>query len=190
MSRYDDDGDFEENFPNEADLWQANAERALKGKRGRKVLAELREALLALPEKRLISSALCTVNPERRAAQYPDRVYDGRTVTNWTRLELEGVVEDQGQGVCAIGAYLWYRKVKAGADPVEAFDDLPTILGDDGGLEATAQLAKRDAGVVFSLAWNIAYRNDENFGRKTPEARHAAFIEWIDRELDPSAVTG
>jgi hypothetical protein len=48
MSRFYDDG-YDEDFPNQAALWQANAQRALTGKRGRKALAELRDALLALP---------------------------------------------------------------------------------------------------------------------------------------------
>ena len=38
--------------------WEHNARRALKGKRGRKALADLRAALLALPEPRLIEGAL------------------------------------------------------------------------------------------------------------------------------------
>lgn len=57
MSRFDDD--YEEDFPNQAALWRANVERAIKGKRGQAFLKELEEALLALPEKKLIEGRVC-----------------------------------------------------------------------------------------------------------------------------------
>lgn len=167
MSRSGDD-DFEESFPGEAALWEANFHRALKGKRGRQALRDLREALLALPEPKLIEGALCTVNPEKRAGS------DGRRAAE---------LAEYGEGVCAIGALLWHRRVKAGMDPAEAFDSLPTLADDNYGLDDTAQLAVSDAGLVHSLASAIAYKNDETYGAKTPEGRHAAFLAWIDAEL-------
>lgn len=48
----------EENYPGEFNLWQANCERSLRGKHGQEELRELRAALLALPEKRLILKLL------------------------------------------------------------------------------------------------------------------------------------
>jgi hypothetical protein len=53
VSRYSDYGD-EEAFPGQFDLYLANLRRAFAGKRGRKFLAGLREALMALPEHRLL----------------------------------------------------------------------------------------------------------------------------------------
>lgn len=181
MSRYNE-GDGDEDFNNQWAFYTANARRALKGKRGRKVLAELREALLALPEKRLIASAMCTVDVERRKAEHPDYEYDGRTIPNYTRESIEELVAEQGEGVCAVGAYLWHRNVKAGMDPAEAFAQLPTLPGDESDLSETAGLA-RSAGVVFGLAWELAYRNDETFESSTPEERWVKFIAWIDAEL-------
>jgi hypothetical protein len=173
MSRYSDDYDGDE-FPNQSALWQANAERALKGKRGRKALADLREALLALPEPRLIEGALCTVNAEKRAG--------GLGEDSWARREWAERIEE-GEGVCAIGALLWHRKVKAGMDPAEAFDSLPTLEDSNWDLDATASLAVREAGLAYSLAVNLAYRNDETYEGMTPEGRYTAFLAWIDREL-------
>lgn len=173
MSRFSDyDGD--EQFNNQGELWYANTQRALKGKRGRKVLADMREALLALPQPRLIGGALSTVGAERRT----------EPMTDWYREEFLRHAGRQGEGVCAIGAYLWHRKVKAGADPAEAFDSLPLVFGsdDEDGLDLTAREAKA-AGVAFCLAWDLAYRNDEMLGDCTPEERHARFLAWIDREL-------
>jgi hypothetical protein len=173
MSRYWDD-DYEEDFPNQLAFWQANADRALKGKRGRLALRDLREALLALPEPRLIEGALCTVNPQRRIEELPR--YGGGP-------DLAAKVERNGEGVCAIGALLWYRKVKAGMDPAEAFDSLPTLDDSNHDLDDTARLAVGDAGIVYSVAWRLACRNDETFRHMNPQERHAAFLAWIDAEL-------
>lgn len=48
----------EEDFPGQFELWQGNCERSLRGKQGQEELRELRAALLALPEKRLIHGTL------------------------------------------------------------------------------------------------------------------------------------
>lgn len=67
VSRFNGD-DYDQNFPNEGDLWNANLIRHMRGRAGQAVLRELREALLSLPEKRLIngrladeSGCVCTV---------------------------------------------------------------------------------------------------------------------------------
>ena len=48
----------DERYPGQFDLWQANCQRSLRGKQGQEELRVLRDALLALPEKRLIDGAL------------------------------------------------------------------------------------------------------------------------------------
>lgn len=199
-----------------AAAWERNSRLALKGKRGRRALAELRDALLALPGKRLIDSALCTIGgvdkrlpamtdaemaaKEARVAalgpyrglgpDWPRRYAEmGRRGREVEREKLAEIVGREGEGVCAIGAYLWHRKVKAGMDPAEAFDALPTVFGseDEGDpLEETAALG-RDAGLTFTLAWELAYRNDETYRDKTPEERYTAFLAWIEAELAEAA---
>lgn len=180
MSRYYDD-DYEEDFPNQGAFWQANFERALKGKRGRKALRDLREALLALPEPKLIEGALCTVNPERRIAEKR---------AGCIRDDLARELAEKGDGVCAIGAMLWHRKVKAGMDPAEAFDSLPTLEDANHSLDDTASIAFNEAGLVYSLASHIAYKNDETFGGKSPEGRYTAFLGWINAELGDAETAG
>lgn len=178
MSRFDD-FDYDEWFPNQGELWHANVLRALAGRRGQKALAELREALLALPEKRLIMGALCTVGGVEQRAE-------GRN--EWYRQDFEDKIKSEGEGVCAIGAFLWFKKVKAGADPQTAFAELPTLLDNDGdgGIE-TAE-AGRAAGLTFTLAWTLASRNDSTFWDMTPEQRYEAFVKWLDEQLEPEAV--
>jgi hypothetical protein len=199
MSRYSDYDDYDEDDANfRYAAWQRNARLALSGKRGRKMLAELREALMALPEKRLIRDALCTVGAEKRKAALlaqaeRDKVrLDEQFAAKYGPAELDAslaeqfaeIAASQGEGVCGVGAWLWYRKVKAGADPAEAFDSLPLVFDGDGedSLHGTAGLAKQ-AGAAFTLAWELAYKNDETFASKTPEERHAAFVAWIDEQL-------
>ena len=178
MSRYGDDYGGE-SFPGELALWNANADRALKGRRGRQALRDLRDALLALPEGKLIEGALCTVGAEARG--------EGST---WARIAMDDLTEHQGEGVCAVGALVWHRKVKAGMDPEEAFRSLPTLPDTDSELSDTAGLAVREAGIAYPLAWRLAYRNDEEFGRMTPEERYTAFLAWIDAELGETAGAG
>lgn len=173
MSRggYDD---HDENFPNEQAFWDHRAKLARTSKRGRKALTELREALLALPERRLIEGALSTVRVEDRCV----REYQRRSAIAKHR--------EQGDGVCAVGAYIWHRRVKEGMTTDEAFDSLPVLLDSEGGLLETAEEGKA-AGLTWTLAYILADYNDEVFAGMTTEERFEAFIKWIDRELAVSA---
>jgi hypothetical protein len=178
MSRFED-YDYEEQFPNQGEFWHANVQRALSGKRGKKALSEMREALFALPEKRLIAGALCTVGGVEQRARPNDP-------HGWYREDLAAKVESEGEGVCAIGAYLWFKKVKAGADPQAAFDELPTLLDSEGEGDLATADAGRAAGLTFTLAWTLASRNDSAFDDMTPEQRYSAFMKWLDEQLaDP-----
>lgn len=174
MSRYSDyDGDGDQTITWE--MWQWNADRALKGKRGQKALRDLREALLHLPEKRLIARALCTVGAERIPEARPDG-------WNYARDDILDIVHEQGQGVCAVGAYVWWQKVKAGASPEEAFAALPTLADTESEMYDTARAGK-DAGLTYTLAWELAFTNDETFDGLTPEQRYERFMAWLDESI-------
>jgi len=175
MSRFDNDWGCDEAFPNQAELWHANVQRALTGKRGRKALAELREALRALPEKRPIAGALCTVGGLDRP--------DLRNAHQWTRENMEDKLQHEGEGVCVIGAYLWFKKVKAGAVPRTAFEELPILLDVDGDGDTATADAGQQGGLTYTLAWSLACRNDEQFEAMTPEGRYDAFMAWLDEKL-------
>jgi hypothetical protein len=200
FSDYDDYDDYETWALNRG-RWEHNSRVALKGKRGRQALRDLREALMALPEHKLIEGAMCTVGAGKRKAALVAGAQS--QPTPWEQVaaaeaigDLDRHLEQDGEGVCGIGAYVWYQKVKAGMDPQEAFDSLPSVLdGEDGdSLDWTARLGE-EAGLTFTLAWNLAYRNDQTYQysddkrrvRMTPEQRWEHFIRWIDKEL--SAVT-
>lgn len=57
MSRFDEG--YDEDFQNQAALYQANTRRALKGRKGQAFLKEMEEALVALPMKKLIEGRIC-----------------------------------------------------------------------------------------------------------------------------------
>jgi hypothetical protein len=197
MSRFND-GEGDEDYPNQWALWDKRAQLALEGKRGKAALRELREALEALPEKRLISGALCTIGLQSKLETLPVQLENPNLQTNTgepvlylnpARQDLEEFVLEHGkepEGVCAMGAMAWYRKVKAGMDPAEAFASLP-VLPDTAydAASATARLGRDELGLAYVLAYTIAEQNDSeySFGELTPEERYTAFLEWIDQEL-------
>jgi hypothetical protein len=209
MTRFKDYDNDDEFAVLDYGRWQRNSRAALKSRRGRKALAEIRDALLALPEKRLIEGALCTVGGVSRVADVTDEEIDAyigslkeaglwgdrdfrehtatfmRSDRAEEREQIAENIEGQGCGVCLNGALLWHRLVKGGMDPGEAFASLPTVITDNDGdpLDATAALAAKDAGIAYTLAWNLAYRNDETYGKMTPEQRYEAFLAWINDEL-------
>lgn len=178
MSRYYD-GDYGEDFNNQGEFWRANAQRAMKGKRGRKALADLREALLNLPEKRLIGRAMRTVGSDKLRAEVVAHDPHG-----WHAKDFDGLISEQGEGVCAVGAYAWWQKVKAGADPEQAFEELPLIAdyAEDDPMWRT-MVVGQNAGLTQYVAWELAYRNDEKYAGATPERRYELFMAWLDEEL-------
>lgn len=179
--------DWEEDWPNQGAFWWHNAMRALKGTRGRKALAELREALLMLPEKRLVSGAISTaalaVDAEAMPDMRPGWDANATLVPNYAKKDALDKCAQEGIGVCAVGAYLLRKRVlELGETPEDAMRALPSASDIDCDLHETAELGKR-AGLAYSLAWMLADRNDETYGECTPEGRYERFLTWIDTEL-------
>lgn len=170
--------DYDETFPNEGEFWRHNANLALKGKRGRKALAELREALLHLPERRLIAGALST--PSVRA------VYTAQgegSYRYWAREAAVALVEREGEGVCAVGAYCWWKEVQKGVDPYEAMVALPATADVLTGDALDTVRAGEDAGLTSYVAWILGVLNDETLRTCAPEERWERVLAWIDKEL-------
>lgn len=40
-----------------------------------------------------------------------------------------------------------------------------------------------EAGLTFTLAWSLAYKNDAEMEGMTPEERYEAFMRWLDGQL-------
>lgn len=134
-------------------LWQHNLWAALKGKRGQAALREVRDALLALPDKRLIAGAACEVK--------------------WDDNDRPEKAE-----FCLIGAYAFHKRVKGGEAPEKVIEELAAIES-----EWETQDAGRKVGLVGTLAWELAYRNDEEYAGLTPEQRYAETLTWVESQI-------
>lgn len=132
-------------------LWQATLSRSLASRRGQEALAELEEALVNLPAPRLTEGHLVT---------------------------------DDGD-VCAVGAYVAQRRAKAeGVTIAQAVAALTPDHNDPwGGDEDPWETAEagRAAGLTYSVAWHLAYLNDEKWGGTTPEKRYEQMLAWVRR---------
>lgn len=147
----------EEDFQNQAFLWEANLERSIRGRKGQAALRELEAALLALPEKRLVANE--TVGADGMVcaimALAQHRGYQGDTTLPkqpewddpdaenspyWDEFEYEEAVE---------GAML---KIASGI------------------------------GVPPMVAKAIIYENDNEYV-KTPEARYSRMLAWVQRQI-------
>lgn len=184
MSRTSEGDDYDQQFANEGAFWRHRAHLALRGRKGRKALADLREALLALPEKRLISDAMSTVGKHpgpRPPLPGPDATPAERYAVMGQDEQRE-LVEEQGEGMCTVAAYVWHQRVKAGVDPDQAMRDLPLAPSYDSGEWETQSLGE-GAGLSQYVAWRLMSLNDDSFETKTPEERYSAVLAWVDKQL-------
>lgn len=146
--------------------FEANAKRALKGKKGQAVLMELLAGLEAMPSKRLISGVFADITIPPGDAPVYDRV--------------------QGD-VCTMGCLLVHRKMtkryrERGQALLEAVNEV-TCHPDDGGSEAIRQAAGA-LDLVYPLAYELAYQNDEMGDYKeTPEQRYDRILKWVKSKI-------
>lgn len=151
------DSDYDEQFPGAYELWEHNTRRNFSGKAGQASLRELRDALLALPEKRLIETQLvdskgnvCAIG----ALVVQRRVADGRDRAAVIAEMAEAVeVEDD-----------W------GVDTWEAE-------------QQTIAVAKA-CGMKTNMAVAVSWEND--FGPRsdeTPEDRYTRVLAWVERRI-------
>lgn len=128
-------------------LWNGRVAMATRSRRGKAALRELRDALLALPEKRLLRH----------------------------HLALDGQV-------CALGAWLKGKRCGAGEAPAAVQADLERY--GDNGTEIDTLYAAQEAGMTFTLAWEIGQLNDyDGVPGETPEQTYARVLAWVDAQL-------
>lgn len=182
MSRFDDDGDGE-GMPWE--LWQTVVSNALGGKRGQAALAELEEALLALPEPKLIEGhlaadgAVCAVGAYVAHRQARERgVPIATVIAEVEETECWCGHERDAHGPTCSGIREWNGKPCTCTE----FD------ADDGeGIYDTTH-AGQQAGLPHTISWHLAYLNDETFGCMTPEQRYEKVLAWTRRALGKEPV--
>lgn len=208
MSRFGE-GDGEE-FAGQYELWEANARRALGGKRGQAALRDLESALVELPSKRLISGHLahrgevCAIGAlvaHRRAANGEDRDVVLRELASAAPALCEcGHSELEHLGLvghctgCDVASKrtreMW---AKADREPDEAWlarwqsceAFVVTGESDDYGLVTVE--AAQTVGVSYVMAWEIAWANDERYQSCTPEERYEKTLAWVRAAIIPDA---
>ncbi|HET8627028.1 MAG TPA: hypothetical protein VFL91_06395 [Thermomicrobiales bacterium] len=81
--------------------------------------------------------------------------------------------------VCAVGAYSLYKRLQRGEDREAA---LLSLCSREGPYETA--LEGQRYGMAYTLAWEIAERNDEIYGGAyTEEGRYQEMLAWVRRQL-------
>ena len=142
--------------------WEHNTRRAFQGRRGQRFLRELRDALEAMPVKRLAGGSWVIRQDDLLRP-------DGTPRTGAPRPDVEGVPGD----VCALGVV-----ARAHGIPDE---EMPDDYSD----------SFKDAADMFDIAppmaWAILEENDELNGRKTPEERYENMLAWVKHQIREDA---
>jgi hypothetical protein len=186
LTRFDYDG--EEGMPWE--LWETVVSNALGGRRGQEALAAMEDALLALPEPKLVhghlasDSAVCAVGAlvaHRRAER--------------EAVDVAAVIEAMSAGVkcwCGHG-----REAHAGGGctamrkPWGETEERPCSCEayepDTEDVYETVRAGEAE-GLSHTVAWHLAYLNDETFGGASPEERFNLMLAWVRRAQGKEAV--
>jgi len=162
VSRFNGDEDYPE-YNNAWDLWNASVNRHLGGAKGQQALRDLRAALLALPEPRLIEGRLadergcvCTVGA---------LALHRRTTAGEPR---EKVLSDLASLI----------------KPDERWNEIDAYESE----ERTIQCG-RDIGLKMTMAVTLAARNDDISRDETPEQRFERVLAWVNERIFDEAAT-
>ena len=174
MSRFEDyDG---EGMPYA--LWEQVISRALGGRRGQEALAGLEEALLALPEPKLIEGHLahdgqvCAIGAYVAHRRAQREGVDMRAVVEAMSADLKCWC-GHGRGAHVDGACTgkrWEGRL-CGCTEFEV---------DYEGPDETAAAGSAE-GMRYTVAWHLASLNDETFREVTPEQRYERMLAWVRR---------
>lgn len=199
-------GDYEEQFPGQGELWEANLRRALSGRRGQAALRDLETALLEMPEKKIIRGKIadrrgqvCAVGllalhrrvqaGEERAAVLADLAEP-----DYCECMHDHTDHEEGTGRClrcAAQSEEWHRLWAAGElepwrqriepDPCQAF-----VLDEDwseGAEDLETAAVGKNAGIAFCMAWHLGYLNDETWYADTDEERYEHLLAWVRKRI-------
>lgn len=144
----------DEDFNNQAILWEANQERSLKGRKGQEALRRLEAALLALPEPKLIADAIEDANGLvcGLGAMAKHENYEGSLAL--PESPSENASDEEWNE--------YYSHEDSDAAAIER-----------------AMLALAESLDVPKLvAIGIIYENDDSYSAQTPEARYTKLLAW------------
>lgn len=162
MTRFNDD-DGDEMFPGQWWLWEQALTRSVNGKKGQAALRDLRDALLALPEKKLI---------EGRLADDQGCVCTVGALALKRRVDAGEKREDVLASLVALVP--WYED-EYGSGPDDEW----------GAQEVTLEVGK-EIGLSLTMAVALAGGNDDR--RETPEERYERILRYVERLILPELV--
>lgn len=175
MSRFDDAGDGE-GMP--WGLWEQVVSSSLGSRRGQAALADLEAALVALPEPRLIEGHLAANGGVCAVGAY---------VAHRKATE-QGVPVADVISAMATEVDCWCEHSRSDHNPTctgTSWNDKPCSCkkydaASDEDIYETAAAGKA-AGLSQTVAWHLAYLNDEQFYAATPEQRYERVLGWVRR---------
>lgn len=202
MTRFS--GDYDEQFPGQGELWEANLRRALSGKRGQAALRDLETALLEMQEKKIIRGKLanrqgqvCTVgllalHRRVKAGESREAVLVEMAEPDYCECthDHHDHLDETGYCLrCESQAEEWrLRKATGTLERWQTTEPRPCqrfVLqdwGDGGGDLETAEVGK-NVGIAFCLAWHLGYLNDETWYSDTDEERYKHLLEWVRKRI-------
>jgi len=137
-------------------MYRGQVASAIRGKRGQAFLKELRDSLLALPEKSLTADSMAF----RASPADPDGA------------------------VCAVGSLALRRKIAEGKTRTDAVTELrEEWKGCDG--EECGDSVASEFNIAEQLAREVMYENDEACydDRETGEHRYRRMLAWVNRNI-------
>lgn len=144
------------------EFWQQAVRNAIRGRKGQAILRELREALLALPQPRLISGSVA---------------YEGEVCAI-------GALAASRLTKGPIKLTEWF--VSTGSREIGSLEELEERFGNWIDDEIGTVELGMSMGLTRALAWGISYENDEGtWNTETPEQKYQRVLAWVDRELLP-----
>jgi hypothetical protein len=198
----------DEDYPGQFELFRANVRRSVRSKAGQAALRDLREALLALPNKRLVAHYLakdgdvCTTGALvlKRRSEAEAKPFEALAAEMSAETEGRASCEcyherrahKDGTGACS-ECIRWHAEVAAmpeetrfsiGREPCEAFEDGNWGDEDEEGIPEAEAVA---VGVPKLVAWRLVELNDMDLDRETPEERYAKVLAWVEKRLELGA---
>lgn len=181
MSRF---GENEEGMPWE--LWETVVSNSLGGRKGQEALAAMETALLALPEPVLVHGHLAL---DGKVCAIGAFVAHHRAQEQG--VDIATVIDAMGAGVqcwCGHGRDVHAEGKCAGT---RSWDGKPCTCDeyDPSGNESDYEtvLAGKTAGLSHTIAWHLAYLNDEQFDAGTPAERYEKMLAWVQRAQGKTA---
>ncbi len=176
MSRFD----FDEGKGMPWELWDTVVSNSLGGRQGQAALAAMEQALVALPEHRLIrdhlaaDGAVCAVGAlvahKRAQSQGADIATVVEAMSAGARCWCGHARDKHADGACTDKG--WQDK-PCDCDNYELDEDAD-------GIYETVDSGQR-AGLGRAVAWHLAFLNDEQFASSTPEQRYDKMLAWVRR---------